>query len=204
MRPPFPPGPPGEANSGLECGPHAALRGLFGRHRGGPFARWRGPRMFDSGALRFVVLGLIEEEPRHDYDIIRGLKARFQGSYSPSPGSIYPTLQQLEEADLVVSTTTGRAALHHHRGRPRLSRREPRRARQDQRPARSGVRDIGEQALGEAIQALRGALFAQLRKGALTPSRPAGCAASLSGRGGRSRTSSPDYSWEVGGYSLND
>jgi DNA-binding PadR family transcriptional regulator len=48
--------------------------------------------MFDSGALRLVVLGLIAAQPRHGYDIIRLLKARFQGSYSPSPGSIYPIL----------------------------------------------------------------------------------------------------------------
>ena len=60
--------------------------------------------MFDSGALRLLVLGLIAEEPRHGYDIIRDLRARFQGSYSPSPGSIYPILQQLAEAGLVDSS----------------------------------------------------------------------------------------------------
>ena len=61
------------------------------------------PRMFDPGALRLVVLGLIAEEPRHGYDIIKALEAKFQGAYSPSPGAIYPMLQMLEEADLVVS-----------------------------------------------------------------------------------------------------
>ena len=50
----------------------------FGRHRGGPFGG-RGPRMFDPGALRLVVLGLIAEEPRHGYDVIKALEARFRG-----------------------------------------------------------------------------------------------------------------------------
>ena len=94
--------------------------GPFGRHRGGPFGG-RGPRMFDPGALRLVVLGLIAEEPRHGYDIIKALEARFQGAYSPSPGAIYPMLQMLEEADLVSSTTNGNKRLYrHNRGRPRL------------------------------------------------------------------------------------
>jgi DNA-binding PadR family transcriptional regulator len=63
--------------------------------------------MFDAGALRLVVLGLIAEEPRHGYDIIKALEARFQGAYSPSAGAIYPMLQMLEEADLVVSEANG-------------------------------------------------------------------------------------------------
>ena len=84
--------------------------GPFGRHRGGPFGG-RGPRMFDSGALRLVVLGLIAEEPRHGYDIIKALEAKFQGTYSPSPGAIYPMLQMLEEADLVTSEKDGNKRL---------------------------------------------------------------------------------------------
>lgn len=86
--------------------------GPFGRHRGGPFGGGRGARMFDSGALRLVVLGLIAEEPRHGYDIIKALEARFQGTYSPSPGAIYPMLQMLEEADLVSSQTSGNKRLY--------------------------------------------------------------------------------------------
>lgn len=80
--------------------------GPFGRHRGGPFGG-RGKKLFDAGALRLVVLGLIAEEPRHGYDIIKALEAKFQGAYSPSPGAIYPMLQMLEEADLVVSEANG-------------------------------------------------------------------------------------------------
>lgn len=85
--------------------------GPFGRHHGGPFGG-RGPRMFDPGALRLVVLGLIAEEPRHGYDIIKALEAMFDGTYSPSPGAIYPMLQMLEEADLVVSEADGNKRLY--------------------------------------------------------------------------------------------
>lgn len=85
--------------------------GPFGRHHGGPFGG-RGPRMFDPGALRLVVLGLIAEEPRHGYDIIKALEAMFDGAYSPSPGAIYPMLQMLEEADLVASEANGNKRLY--------------------------------------------------------------------------------------------
>src|SRR3990170_1702763 len=79
-------------HGGGRFGGRRGMGGPFGRHRGGPFGG-RGPRMFDPGALRLVVLGLIAEEPRHGYDIIKALEAKFQGSYSPSPGAIYPMLQ---------------------------------------------------------------------------------------------------------------
>ena len=108
-RPPF--GPHAAGDDSADLGPAAHWRGLFGRHRGGPFSRWRGPRMFNSGALRLLVLGLIAEAPRHGYDIIRDLHDRFQGAYRPSPGSIYPILQMLAEAGLVTSEMHGRQRL---------------------------------------------------------------------------------------------
>ncbi len=167
MPPPFRPSPPGD-DTARECGPQSAFRGLFGRHRGGPFARWRGSRMFDSGALRLLVLGLIAEEPRHGYDIIRGLRARFQGSYSPSPGSIYPILQQLAEAGLVDSSSHGprRRFAITEAGKAWLAGQSAEldaiKAQLDEAAA-----PIGEQAIGEAIRDLRAALFSKMRKGAL-------------------------------------
>ena len=159
---------PGADEAARECGPAAALRGLFGRHRGGPFGGRRGTRMFDSGALRLIVLGLIAEEPRHGYDIIRRLRARFQGSYSPSPGSIYPILQQLSEAGLVTSTSHGprRRFAITEAGKGWLADQsaelEAIKAQLDEAAA-----PIGEQAIGEAIRELRGALFTKIRRGAL-------------------------------------
>ena len=56
----------------------------------------RGP-VFQKGDLKYVVLGLLKENPRHGYDIIRELEEQSRGLYKPSPGVIYPTLQMLEE-----------------------------------------------------------------------------------------------------------
>ena len=72
------------------------MSGLFGAE-GRPRGRWRGGRMFEQGDLRYVVLRLLEEKPRHGYEIIKALEERFAGTYAPSPGVVYPTLQLLED-----------------------------------------------------------------------------------------------------------
>ena len=102
--------------------PHRRWFGCFGHqaHRGGegdwewppfgPFGRhWRRPRrgserLFEKGDLKYVILDLLRDQPRHGYDIIRALEERFRGMYSPSPGSVYPTLQLLEDQGYVTST----------------------------------------------------------------------------------------------------
>jgi DNA-binding PadR family transcriptional regulator len=53
--------------------------------------------VFDHGDLRLVVLSLISERPRHGYELIKEIEDRVGGSYSPSPGVIYPTLTMLDE-----------------------------------------------------------------------------------------------------------
>jgi len=78
-------------------------RGGFG---GPPWMRGGfgpGPRMrmFAQGDLRLVLLALIAKKPSHGYDLIRQIEERFGGSYSPSPGTIYPTLTLLEEQGLI-------------------------------------------------------------------------------------------------------
>ena len=72
------------------------MNGFFGAE-GRPRGRWRGGRMFEQGDLRYVVLRLLEEKPRHGYEIIKTLEERFGGAYAPSPGTVYPTLQLLED-----------------------------------------------------------------------------------------------------------
>ncbi len=52
---------------------------------------------FQKGDLKYVILELIKDTPRHGYDIIRELEEQSHGLYKPSPGVIYPTLQMLEE-----------------------------------------------------------------------------------------------------------
>jgi DNA-binding PadR family transcriptional regulator len=58
--------------------------------------------VFRHGGLRLYLLKLLDEEPRHGYDVIRLLQDRFLGVYSPSPGTIYPRLARLEEEGLVT------------------------------------------------------------------------------------------------------
>lgn len=66
-----------------------------GRHGG------RSRRMFDGGELKLVLLKLIEEQPRHGYDLIRDIEERTSGAYAPSPGVIYPTLTMLDDMGLI-------------------------------------------------------------------------------------------------------
>jgi DNA-binding PadR family transcriptional regulator len=72
-----------------------------GHRRGG---HWRGGRMFEQGGLKFVILRLLDEKPRHGYDIIKELEERSGGRYTPSPGTVYPTLTMLEEMGFASST----------------------------------------------------------------------------------------------------
>jgi DNA-binding PadR family transcriptional regulator len=58
----------------------------------------KGPwRSFQKGDLKYVILDLIKDKPRHGYEIIRELEEMSYGFYTPSPGAVYPTLQMLEE-----------------------------------------------------------------------------------------------------------
>ena len=57
--------------------------------------------MFESGEVKFVILRMLAEKPRHGYEIIRALEEKFGGMYTPSPGTVYPTLQLLEDEGYV-------------------------------------------------------------------------------------------------------
>ncbi len=72
----------------------------------------RGPKFFDSGALRFIVLQLISEQPRHGYDIIKEIEQRIGRGYSPSPGVIYPLLAMLQDEGYVTVAPNGNKNLH--------------------------------------------------------------------------------------------
>lgn len=98
-------------------------------HAHGPL---RGPgfRFFERGGIKFAILEHLKDKPRHGYDIIREMEDRSGGFYSPSPGAIYPTLQALEDQDLVASsvedgkkvytiTEAGLAYLEEHKERAR-------------------------------------------------------------------------------------
>jgi DNA-binding PadR family transcriptional regulator len=68
--------------------------------------------MFDAGAMRYVVLQLIAEKPRHGYEIIKELEQRSGGGYSPSPGAIYPLLSMLLDMGHVLASADGNKKLH--------------------------------------------------------------------------------------------
>lgn len=57
--------------------------------------------VFGHGRLRLYLLKLLDEQPRHGYDIIRSLEDRFMGVYAPSAGTIYPRLSRLADEGLV-------------------------------------------------------------------------------------------------------
>nr|BBH93966.1 hypothetical protein KTA_21650 [Thermogemmatispora argillosa] len=115
-RPPFGAGPHGP-------GPHGP--GPHGRGPHGPGAFFERLRLFGRGDLKYVLLELLQERPMHGYEMMKVLEERAGGFYTPSPGSIYPTLQMLEDRGFITSsevegrkvytiTEAGRAFLAEH------------------------------------------------------------------------------------------
>lgn len=84
----------------------------FGPRRGGPGGRRR-RQFFESGEMKYVLLRLLREKPRHGYEIIKALEEKTGGHYSPSAGTVYPTLQMLEDQGLVrIVETDGKKVYH--------------------------------------------------------------------------------------------
>ena len=79
---------------------------------GGLGGNFRIGRMLASGDLRLVALYLIEQQPRHGYDLIKAIEEHSKGFYSPSPGIVYPALTYLEEAGYVTSSAEGNKKLY--------------------------------------------------------------------------------------------
>ncbi len=78
-----------------------------------PGPRGRRGRRTARGDIRVAVLALVAEQPRHGYEIIQEIAQRSGGAWRPSPGSVYPTLSQLEDEGLVrVEQTDGRRVVH--------------------------------------------------------------------------------------------
>jgi DNA-binding PadR family transcriptional regulator len=97
--PPFPgfgPGGPGGPGFG-HGGPG------FGPGFGGPRHHGRGARGGRRGNVRAAILALLTERPMHGYEMIQELDQRTGGVWRPSPGSVYPTLQLLEDEGLIKS-----------------------------------------------------------------------------------------------------
>ena len=75
--------------------------GFGGRGRGGGRGRAR------RGDVRASILALLKDRPMHGYEMIREIGERSDGAWKPSPGSVYPTLQMLEDEGLIISASEG-------------------------------------------------------------------------------------------------
>ncbi|MCH0566783.1 PadR family transcriptional regulator [Streptomyces sp. MUM 2J] len=93
---PFGPGGPGFGGPGFGPGGPWGPRG-----RGGPRGRAR------RGDVRASILALLKDRPMHGYEMIQEIAERSGGAWKPSPGSVYPTLQLLEDEGLIVSEAEG-------------------------------------------------------------------------------------------------
>jgi DNA-binding PadR family transcriptional regulator len=96
-------GPPWMRHGGLGFAPPWAwapwaMRRGFG---GGP----GGPRAFGRGDLKYSLLGLLSERPKHGYEMIKELEAQAGGFYTPSAGAVYPSLQLMEDRGWITSQT---------------------------------------------------------------------------------------------------
>ena len=110
-------------------------------------------RVFAHGALRLYMLSLLEDRPRHGYELIQLLEDRFLGMYTPSAGTIYPRLSSLEDDGLVEHdvvdgkrvyrlTDAGRAELAARRGEiDAIAERAAASARELARDVRDDVRE---------------------------------------------------------------
>ncbi|HEX2293173.1 MAG TPA: PadR family transcriptional regulator [Gaiellaceae bacterium] len=92
------------------CGREDRIRFMGGHHRRRHHRRY-GPgyafgRRAGRGDIRAAILALLAEQPMHGYQIIQELGERTGGVWRPSPGSVYPTLQQLEDEELVRETSS--------------------------------------------------------------------------------------------------
>lgn len=68
--------------------------------------------VFAHGSLRLYLLSLLDESPKHGYELIQALSDRFGGTYTPSAGTIYPRLAKLEEEGLVTKEADGRKTVY--------------------------------------------------------------------------------------------
>jgi DNA-binding PadR family transcriptional regulator len=105
----------------FECFEGRGRRGRFGRRghfserSAGQFMGGRGvrgTRMLASGDLQLIILALLSEKPRHGYEIIKQVEEHSSGTYSPSPGMVYPALTYLEEVGYAVSESEGSKKLY--------------------------------------------------------------------------------------------
>ena len=138
---------------------------FFGR------APWAG-RKARRGDVRTAVLAVLEDKPMHGYDVIRELEERSGGTWRPSPGSIYPTLQMLEDEGLVTGEEQDGKKVYSLTDQGRTELQERRERAGDTQPWDLGqvpegfakLRDAGFQLLGATMQVARAGNADQVEK----------------------------------------
>jgi DNA-binding PadR family transcriptional regulator len=162
-----------EAFAAREFGFHGGGRG-HGRGFGPRHGR-RAERVFDQGDLRYVILKLIADAPRHGYEIIKHIEEAVGGAYTPSPGVIYPTLTLLEELGYVtVESAEGGKKLYRVTDAGKA-------ALEEKKAVIDGIfrrmADIHDRfdgpspRIARAMQNLGGAIGLRMRAGQLTPAQ---------------------------------
>lgn len=129
------------------------------------------PPVFAHGALRLYLLALLESGPKHGYELIKELRDRFRGAYSPSAGTVYPRLGKLESEGLVAVESLGRRIIFRLTGAglAELDRRREDLAAVEEDIAASVHRLDAELMLQQFHDALRADLRRQARHGPLSP-----------------------------------
>ena len=151
--------------------------GRFSRER-------RGGRPFDYGELRLLTLAMIAEQPRHGYELMKAIEERMGGTYSPSPGVIYPTLAWLEDMGYAAVETQDAGRKRYRitaEGEAFLT---ANRAAVDDLLARLGQTEDGRRQgipapVVRAMQNLKLALSLRLRRGGIDPAAAEAIASAL-------------------------
>jgi len=67
----------------------------------------------ERGVLRYLLLGALSDGPKHGYELIKWLEERSHGLYTPSPGTVYPTLQLMEDQGFVRAESQDERRVYH-------------------------------------------------------------------------------------------
>jgi DNA-binding PadR family transcriptional regulator len=124
--------------------------------------------VFGHGHLRLYLLKLLDESPKHGYELIQALSERFGGTYAPSAGTIYPRLAKLEDEGLVTKTADGRKTVYEitEAGRAELAAREGE-LTSIENDLTDSVRRLADEVrsgVGEAMKSLRADLASAARQ----------------------------------------
>lgn len=146
--------------------------------------------VFAHGRLRLYLLKLLDEAPRHGYEVIRLLEERFHGLYAPSAGTVYPRLAKLESEGLVSHTTEGGRKVYSltDGGRAEIANRQGELA-----DLELEIRDSVSELAAEIREDVRGSASDLRRemRAAAQEARTSGSAEGRSARGGGERREKP-------------